>query len=267
MHGFGSRRTLHCSHGTRGDDRIIQPDLISLGPADGQWCKQSSTESSLRLRHWTFTSACAKVLAGASPCLHTEATESRLMCQKNLGEGSSSASASRQPAARSGDRPGSFGLPRELYDELRLTAEALLRRERPGHTLQATALVHEAILRLPDALSSSAPPGFRSLLVHCMRNILVDHARARLRKRRSGRLRRHPLAAFVPPRDDGLCDVVEFDDAVRSLRRIDIRLAETVAMRAYGNLGVSEIASALNVSRATVARDLRFARAWFAKRL
>jgi RNA polymerase sigma factor (TIGR02999 family) len=150
-----------------------------------------------------------------------------------------------------------------VYDELRRVARRHLRSEREGHTLQTTALLHEAYLRVVDQCPQElAHRGqFIALTSHLMRQVLVDHARARAAKKRQGGYRvalSEELAAFEPPE----IDVLAVDDALTRLSRLDAQQARVVELRYFGGLSIAETAEALAISDATVKRDWRTARAW-----
>lgn len=150
-----------------------------------------------------------------------------------------------------------------VYDELRRIAASLMRSERGAHTLQATALVHEAYARLAGgAASASDRVHFMSLAARVMRRVLVDHARARGRAKRGGGDIRVTLveAEVVAP---GSADqVVEIDEALDRLLQLDERKARALEMKAFGGMTHDEIARVLHVSVPTIERDLRMAKAW-----
>lgn len=149
------------------------------------------------------------------------------------------------------------------YDRLRRVAAALMRRERPGQTLQATALVHEAYLRLADAAPAWRDEHhFVAIAARVMRQILVDRARARGAQKRWAGLDRVSLseslvAAHV---DDDMLPAL--DDALTRLEQIDPEQARVVELRFFAGLSVEETAAALGISPATVKRRWTFARAW-----
>jgi RNA polymerase sigma factor (TIGR02999 family) len=156
-----------------------------------------------------------------------------------------------------------------LYDELHAIAAAQLRQQRSGHTLQPTALVNEAYLRLSgrENIAVESREEFLRLACSVMRNLLVDHARARNAAKRRDASQRITLSA---PRDDsasGLVDVLALDEALTELATLDERVARLVELRFFGGLGESEAAQMLGVSRSAATRDWRMARAWLAQRL
>ena len=155
-----------------------------------------------------------------------------------------------------------------LYDELRAIAEGYLRRERPGHTLQPTALVHEAFLKLVDQREASWQnrAHFIGVAAQAMRRILVDHARRRRAAKRDGG-RSITLDEQVAIAPAGVVDVEWVDEALQRLARLDERQARIVELRFFGGLNVEETAEALGISPATVKRDWVLAKAWLQREL
>ena len=156
-----------------------------------------------------------------------------------------------------------------VYDELRRRAAAFLRRERSGHTLQPTALVHEAYLRLvkQDRAVWHNRAQFFAIASEIMRRILVDRARARKMAKRSGQWTRVSLvedAAQASARD---VDVLDLDIALDELAAFDRRKARVAELRFFGGLSLDEIGLVLDTSVATAMRDWQAARAWLFKRL
>lgn len=149
-----------------------------------------------------------------------------------------------------------------VYRELRQLAASYLRRERPGHTLQPTALVHEAYLRLVDQTSPNLQnrSHFYGVAARLMRQILVDHARRKQAAKRGGL--KVPLDESMGSTLDRTHDVVALDVALTALEKIDPRKCKAVELRYFGGLSEEEIARSLNVSPITVRRDLRMAEAW-----
>jgi RNA polymerase sigma factor (TIGR02999 family) len=145
-----------------------------------------------------------------------------------------------------------------------------MRRERPGHTLQPSALVHEALLRLLDGDALADVPNRRYLFAaaaQAMRQVLVDHARRRHAARRLGERIRLPLdEALVTFEEQGL-DVIALHDALDQLAESNPRQAQVVVLRFFGGLSIPEVAETLEVSDTTVEGDWRFARAWLHGRL
>jgi RNA polymerase sigma factor (TIGR02999 family) len=150
-----------------------------------------------------------------------------------------------------------------VYEELRHIARRHLRKERPDHTLQTTALIHEAYLRLVDQGTSAVRDRchFVALTSHLMRQILVDHARARLAKKRDGGYR-VTLAEDISAVEPQEADVLAIDDALSRLAALDPQQARVVELRYFGGLSIRETSEALSVSEATVKRDWATARAW-----
>jgi RNA polymerase sigma factor (TIGR02999 family) len=156
-----------------------------------------------------------------------------------------------------------------LYAELRRVAAAYLRRERAGHTLQPTALVNEAYLRLVGQreLTWDNRAQVLGVAAHLMRLILVDHARARGRVKRAGMLTRVTFEGLeVEARQRGI-DLMALDEAMRELASVDEQLCRVVELRYFGGLTVPEVAAVLGVSSRTVNRAWETARAWLQRRL
>ena len=151
-----------------------------------------------------------------------------------------------------------------VYAELRRIAAREMRREKPGRTLQTTALVHEAYLRLlKDAsLSFENRAHFLGIAARAMREILIEHARARSARKRGGGAVRLTVDDLVAPAPAPAIDVLALDEALQRLARLDERHARVVELRYFGGLSVEETASALGVSPATVKRAWTLARAW-----
>jgi len=152
-----------------------------------------------------------------------------------------------------------------IYDELHKRAAAYLRRERPNHTLQATALVHEAYLKLIDQREDkwSSRDHFFAIAAQAMRRILVDHARSRHRQKRGGSNEDLPLEdALLASADEKNVDLIALDEAMARLAKLDPQQERIVELRYFGGLSLDEAANALGVSRATAARDWQVAKAW-----
>lgn len=156
-----------------------------------------------------------------------------------------------------------------LYAELRRLAHRYLSRESPGHTLQATALVHEVYLRLvPQAEATWEDRSrFIGIAAHVMREILVEHARSRRRLKRGGGRERLPLADDMAAVDADADRWEALDDALDRLATLDPRQAKVVELRYFGGMTVEEAARALGVSEKTVKRDWSVARAWLRREL
>lgn len=156
-----------------------------------------------------------------------------------------------------------------VHQELRRRAAARLRRERPGHILQPTALVHEAYLRLVDQRQARwhNRAHFFAMASEMMRRILVDHARRRKMAKRSGGWSRVALAdtvALCEPRD---VDLLDLDKALCELASFDARKSRVAELRFFGGLSLEETGDALSISRATVEREWQAARAWLFRRV
>jgi RNA polymerase sigma factor (TIGR02999 family) len=162
-----------------------------------------------------------------------------------------------------GDRNALDQLTPIVYDELRRLAAHYLRQERPGHSLQATTLVNEAYLRLVDYkhMRWENRAHFFAVSAQLMRRILVDHAR-RHNLKRGGGVQHVSLDETAAVGSEPSDDLVELDDALQALARMDPRKAQVVELRFFGGLSVEETAEVLKVSGVTVMRDWSSARAW-----
>ncbi len=172
-------------------------------------------------------------------------------------------------AWREGDREALDALMPLIYDELRRRAAQQLRRERPGHTLQATALVHEAFIRLagqrtPDWRDRAH---FFAIASRVMRQVMVDHARARHAKKRGDGATRLSLDEALLVSPDQSQGLVALDDALAALAKQDEAKARLVEMRFFGGLSIEDTAEVLGISPATVKRHWSFARAWLHKEI
>lgn len=159
-----------------------------------------------------------------------------------------------------------------VYRELRRLAAHYLKSERPGQTLQATALVNEAYLKLVDQtrIQWRGRTHFFAVAAQAMRRILVDHARGRLRDKRGGGLERVTFVEGVHPggaAEHGLEDVVALDEALHKLAELDPRQAQLVEQRFFGGMSVEEAAAELGVSKRTAEDDWTHARAWLGRAL
>ena len=160
----------------------------------------------------------------------------------------------------------------QVYDELRRLARDYLRRERPGHTLQPTALVHEAYLKLVDQRRAvfKSRTHFFAVGARIMRQLLIDHARKRGAGKRGGGWRKITLAEGLAPGCDqtiDLAELVALENALCKLSGLDERAAKVVTLRLFGGLSAEEAAEALGVSRRTVTNDWRHAQAWLRSEL
>jgi RNA polymerase sigma factor (TIGR02999 family) len=156
-----------------------------------------------------------------------------------------------------------------VYDELRRQAQRYLRRERPGHTLQTTALVHEAYLRLIDQRQArwQTRSQFFGVAAQLMRRILVDHARGRHAAKRGGAAIQVPLEEESAAAQERDVDLLALDEALTRLAAFDPQQARVVELRYFTGLGIEETAEALGVSPATVKREWAMARAWLKREL
>jgi len=158
-----------------------------------------------------------------------------------------------------------------VHDDLRRIAGGHMRREGRAHTLQATAVVNEAYLKLVDAeVDWNDRVHFFAVAARLMRRVLVDHAKAKRSEKRGGAAQRVTLEEerlAQPASNGGEIDVVEFDQALKALAKVDERKARVVELHYFGGLNYDEIAEALEISAATVHRDLRLARAWLHREL
>lgn len=168
-----------------------------------------------------------------------------------------------------GDRGAFDDLFPLVYAELRRIASREMRRERHGHTLQATALVHEAYLRLvKDAsLSAASRAHFLGIAARAMREILIDRARARVARKRGGGGERVTLDEALAAVPGMSIDVLALDEALLRLARLDPRLAQVVELRYFGGLSIEDTAAAMGLSPATVKRAFTLARAWLYREL
>jgi len=170
---------------------------------------------------------------------------------------------------RNGDKNAADKLLPLVYDEFRALARHYLAQERANHTLQPTALVHEAYMKLVDQtrVDWQGRSHFFAVAAQAMRRILVDHARSRQRDKRGGGRARVILdeaVALSPQKDE---DVLALDEALERLAALDPRQAKVVELRFFGGLSVEEVAEALGVSKRTVEGDWTFARAWLSREL
>ena len=170
---------------------------------------------------------------------------------------------------RSGDEKALEALLPHVYQELHAVAAAYMRRERPGHTLHPTELIHETYLRL---IGSELPEienrkHFYALAARQMRQVLVDHARRhRAGKRGSGK-ENLPIDEAVNYSRERASEFVALDDALEALAAVDPRKARVIELRFFGGLTAEEIAEVVDTSVASVFRDLRFAEAWLQRAL
>lgn len=156
-----------------------------------------------------------------------------------------------------------------VYDELHRLAQSYMHRERAGHSLQTTALIHEAYLRLIDArgIQWENRAHFFGVAARVMRQVLVAFARERGFQKRGGGAQRVSLDEAMVIDPGGNEDLLAIDEAIDALANFDARKAEVVVMRFFGGLTEAEIAEALHVSPETVRRDWRLAKAWLLQKL
>ena len=160
-----------------------------------------------------------------------------------------------------------------VYQELKGLARRYLASERGGHTLQPTALVHEAYLKLVDQtrVSWQGRSHFRAIGAQAMRRILVDHAREKGAEKRGGGRNQVTLSGLPDPAGGGdsidLTEIITLEEALEELEALDPRQAQALVLRFYGDLPVAEIAEVLGLSKRTVEGDLAHGRAWLRRRL
>ena len=156
-----------------------------------------------------------------------------------------------------------------VYDELRRVARRHLRRERPGHSLQATALVHEVYLRLVDVdrMTLKSRTHFFAVAARLMRQILVDHARRKGAGKRGGGVTMMSLDEVSPAAQTSNVDVLALDQALDTLSSFDLQQCRVVELRFFAGLNIDEAAEALGISTATVEREWAMAKAWLYQRL
>jgi len=167
-------------------------------------------------------------------------------------------------AASSGDNEAAAELWKLVYEELHLLASQKMARTPPGQTLQPTALVHEAFLRLvgekEDRWENKAH--FFGAAALAMRNVLVDHVRRKGRVKRGAGMKRVPLSQIISPADSQALDLLALDEAIKKLEAVDPRIAEVALLRYFAGLTIEETAKTMGISRSTVERDWSYARAW-----
>lgn len=169
----------------------------------------------------------------------------------------------------SGEREALGPLYQLVYDELHRLGHGRMRHERRGHTLQTTALVHEAFLRMADQQKGSweSRGQFFALAARTMRRILVDHARRRQGLKRGGDAPQLSLEDAGPVAARADAEVLSLHDALKDLAALDPRKAKMVELRYFGGLGIEETARCLGVSPGTVMRDWTLAKAWIKRQV
>lgn len=168
-----------------------------------------------------------------------------------------------------GDRAALDELMPVVYDELRRLAQKYLSRERPGHTLQTTALVHEAYLRLVDqkSINWQNRAQFFGIAAQMMRRILINHAKDRNAKKRQGYATRVSLDEAVSFFEKRELDLVALDEALNALATLDPQQTRIVELRFFGGLTIEEVAEVLGISPATTKRDWDSAKLWLRRQL
>lgn len=171
-------------------------------------------------------------------------------------------------AMRAGDAKAADNLLPLVYDELHRLARAYMRHERADHTLQATALINEAYLKLMhDDVDWSSRAHFIGVAAHVMRRVLVDYARAHKAEHRGGDLQRVELYDDLAISPQRLEEVTAVDEALKGLARINARQARVVELRYFGGLSIDEVASVLGIAPRSVKRDWALARIWLFQEL
>ena len=171
-------------------------------------------------------------------------------------------------AASAGDAAAQGQLLPKVYDELHRLAASYMRRERQGHTLQATALVNEAYLRLVGAdLNPRDRQHFFAAAAQMMRRVLVDHARGRNREKRGGDQLQVTYGESLFQDPQSQTDVLELDDALAKLAAFDERSAQALELMYFGGLTYEEVAAVLGTSKTTVFDDMKVAKAWLAQQM
>jgi RNA polymerase sigma factor (TIGR02999 family) len=170
---------------------------------------------------------------------------------------------------RDGDQDALARLMPLVYDELRRLAASYLRRERPGHTLQPTALVHEAYLRLVDQTHANwrNRAQFFGVAAQLMRRILIDHARGQQSAKRGSGEARLSLDEALEVAQEKEPDLIALDDALRALAAFDPRQSRIVELRYFGGLSIEETAEVLGLAPITIRREWEIAKAWLYRQL
>lgn len=170
--------------------------------------------------------------------------------------------------AREGDASASERLLPAIYDELHDVARGIFAGQRPGHTLQPTALIHEAWLKLVGNLGTTNDrKHFFVVAAKAMRQVLADHARGRSRQKRGGDAARVTLGALVEPAADAGIDLVALDDSLRRLAARNERHARIAELRLLGALTIAEVAEELGLSPRTIEDDWAMTKAWLRREL
>ncbi|MGH7179981.1 MAG: ECF-type sigma factor [Tepidisphaeraceae bacterium] len=166
-------------------------------------------------------------------------------------------------------KPDSGQLLAQVYDQLRAIARNRLAHESPGHTLQATALVHEAWLKLQQHASilNKDKSQFVLIAAEAMRRVLIDHARTRGRIKRGGAVKRLPTDVAELAEDQDPEQIVALDEAICRLEQEDAQAAQVLKLRFFAGLSVEETSQSMGISERTVKRDWQYARAWLFRAL
>jgi len=156
-----------------------------------------------------------------------------------------------------------------VYAELHQMAKRYMNSQPSEHTLQTTALIHEAYLKLTDNKEKrfANRAHFFAVAASAMRHILIDHARSRQSEKRGGDAQKVSLEDVMIVSDERIAEVIALDEALKSLEKEDARKARVVELRYFGGLSVEETAEVLKISRETVMRDWRFAKTWLLREL
>ena len=151
-----------------------------------------------------------------------------------------------------------------IYNELRALAKRYMRGERSGHTLQTTALVHEAYIKLGGVteISWESRAHYLRVASQAMRRVLIDHARRKKADKKGGKRTREPLDRAADIMEKASVDLLELDSAIDKLAKIDPQLAQVVELRFFGGLTVEETAKVIGISKTTVKEDWSLAKAW-----
>ncbi len=151
-----------------------------------------------------------------------------------------------------------------VYDKLLLLAGRFMKGQSPEHTLQSTALVHEAYLKLVDQAGTDWKDRthFFAVAARAMRQVLVDHARAKLAEKRGGGRRRLLFVQLAAPSEGGEVDFLQLDEALKKLAELNDRMSQVVELRFFAGMTITETATILGISDSTVEKDWRFAKVW-----
>lgn len=169
---------------------------------------------------------------------------------------------------RAGDAAAAETLLPLIYQELHRLAKAYMRRERPDHTLQATALIHEAYIRLAhEEVDWTSRQHFIGVAAHVMRRVLVDYARAHKAERRGGGLKRIDLDDALALSVDRIEEILSLDEVLNRLAEANPRQARVVELRYFGGLSIEQIAPLLGIAPRSVKRDWTLARLWLYREL